>query len=279
MKSVVIQGIKGSFHHEAVVKFFKDEETEIIDSPTFHSLVKSVKRNEADYGMMAIENSIAGTILPNYSLITKNNLHITGEIVLPIKHNLLALESDSLETITEVQTHPMALLQCENFLEQYPEWKLLTKDDTATCARNISLNRLKGVATIGSGLAAEMYGLKILAENIHDVPDNFTRFYLLSKNQEKIDDFNKASLYFTTDHTMGSLARVLNILAKYRINMTKIQSVPLSGSVFQYSFHVDIVFENSGYDNYYKALEEMKTQTGFLHVLGEYKEYKEHKIK
>ncbi|MDR2121674.1 MAG: prephenate dehydratase [Flavobacteriaceae bacterium] len=274
MKSVVIQGIKGSFHHEAVVKFFKDEEVEIVDSPTFHSLVKSVTQNESDYGMMAIENSIAGTILPNYSLITKNNLYITGEIAIPIKHNLLALESDTLETITEVQTHPMALLQCENFLEEHPDWKLLAKDDTATCARNIHLNGLKGTATIGSRLASEMYDLKILAENIHDISDNFTRFFLLSKNWEKMENFNKASLYFTTDHTMGSLARVLDTLVKYKMNMTKIQSVPLSGTVFQYSFHVDVVFEPGEYDNYHRALEEMKTQTGFLRVLGEYKEDK-----
>ncbi len=273
MKSVVIQGIKGSFHHEAVVKFFKDEEVEIVDSPTFHSLVKSVVQNEVDYGMMAIENSIAGSILPNYTLITKNKLHIIGEIALPIKHNLLALDSDTLETITEVQTHPMALLQCENFLEQYPDWNLLAKDDTATCARNISLNKMKGIATIGSKLASEMYNLKILAENIHDISDNFTRFYLLSKNPEKIEGFNKASLYFTTDHKMGSLAKVLNVLAKHGINLTKIQSVPLTGSVFQYSFHTNIVFENQ-HDNYYKALEEMKAQTGFLHILGEYKEHK-----
>ena len=273
MKSVVIQGIKGSFHHEAVVRFFQGEEVEIVDSPTFNSLVKAVIQEEVDYGMMAIENSIAGAILPNYTLITKNNLHIIGEIALPIKHNLLALKTESLETIKEVQTHPMALLQCENFLEQYPDWKLLAKDDTATCARNIHDKQMQGIATIGSRLASEMYDLKILAENIHDISDNFTRFYLLSKNPEKIENFNKASLYFTTDHTMGSLARVLNTLAKYEMNMTKIQSVPLTGSVFQYSFHVDIVSKN-GYDKYYQALEEMRAQTGFFKVLGEYKEHK-----
>lgn len=274
MKSVSIQGIKGSFHHEAVKNFFQDQNVEIIDSPTFKSVVEDVISGKANYGMIAIENSIAGAILPNYSLITKYKLHIIGEVILPIKLHLLALPEETLDSIYEVRTHPMALLQCENFLEQYPNWKLLSKDDTATCAYNISLNKMKGIATIGSKLAAEMYHLTILKENIHDVSDNYTRFYLLAASPQKIENFSKASLYFTTDHTMGSLARVLNILAKYKINITKIQSVPLKGSVFQYSFHADILTNGEKDDNYYKALEEIKQNTGFLNVLGEYKEYK-----
>ncbi|WP_295841400.1 prephenate dehydratase [uncultured Apibacter sp.] len=274
MKSVSIQGIKGSFHHEAVNNFFQGQNVEIIDSPTFKSVVEDVISGKANYGMIAIENSIAGAILPNYSLITKYKLHIIGEVILPIKLHLLALPEETLDSIYEVRTHPMALLQCENFLEQYPNWKLLSKDDTATCAYNISLNKMKGIATIGSKLAAEMYHLTILKENIHDISDNYTRFYLLAASPQKIENFSKASLYFTTDHTMGSLARVLNILAKYKINITKIQSVPLKGSVFQYSFHADILTNGEKDDNYYKALEEIKQNTGFLNVLGEYKEYK-----
>lgn len=274
MKSVSIQGIKGSFHHEAVNNFFQGQNVEIIDSPTFKSVVEDVISGKANYGMIAIENSIAGAILPNYSLITKYKLHIIGEVILPIKLHLLALPEETLDSIYEVRTHPMALLQCENFLEQYPNWKLLSKDDTATCAYNISLNKMKGIATIGSKLAAEMYHLTILKENIHDVSDNYTRFYLLAASPQKIENFSKASLYFTTDHTMGSLARVLNILAKYKINITKIQSVPLKGSIFQYSFHADILTNGEKDDNYYKALEEIKQNTGFLNVLGEYKEYK-----
>lgn len=274
MKSVSIQGIKGSFHHEAVNNFFQGQNVEIIDSPTFKSVVEDVISGKVNYGMIAIENSIAGAILPNYSLITKYKLHIIGEVILPIKLHLLALPEETLDSIYEVRTHPMALLQCENFLEQYPNWKLLSKDDTATCAYNISLNKMKGIATIGSKLAAEMYHLTILKENIHDISDNYTRFYLLAASPQKIENFSKASLYFTTDHTMGSLARVLNILAKYKINITKIQSVPLKGSVFQYSFHADILTNGEKDDNYYKALEEIKQNTGFLNVLGEYKEYK-----
>ncbi|TWP26786.1 prephenate dehydratase [Apibacter muscae] len=274
MKSVSIQGIKGSFHHEAVVKFFKEEEVEIVDSPSFNTLVKDIIQGTADYGMMAIENSIAGSILPNYSLITKNNLYIVGEVVIPIHHHLLALESETQETIREVQTHPMALLQCQNFLEKHEDWKQLAKDDTATCAKNISENHWKGVAGIGSHLAAERYNLKVLVKNIHDVADNYTRFYLLSQHKEKIEHFNKASLYFATNHKMGSLAQVLNLLAEHEMNITKIQSVPLPESVFQYSFHVDVVSDKKGYDHYYKALEEIKKVTGFLHVLGEYKQFK-----
>ena len=274
MKSISIQGIKGSFHHEAVNRFFQNEKVEIIDSPTFKTVVRDVINGKANYGMMAIENSIAGAILPNYSLITKNGLHIVGEVVLPIKHHLLALPGETLDSISEVRTHPMALLQCENFLEKYPDWKLLSKDDTATCAYNIHSKKMKGIATIGSKLAAEMYQLQVLAENIHDVSDNYTRFYLLSPQTEKVENFTKASLYFTTDHTMGSLAKVLNILANHQMNITKIQSVPLSGSVFQYSFHADIITPGGNDDNYRRALEEIKNNTNFLHILGEYKEDK-----
>lgn len=274
MKSISIQGIKGSFHHEAVNRFFQNEKVEIIDSPTFKTVVRDVINGKANYGMMAIENSIAGAILPNYSLITKNGLHIVGEVVLPIKHHLLALPGETLDSISEVRTHPMALLQCENFLEKYPDWKLLSKDDTATCAYNIHSKKMKGIATIGSKLAAEMYQLQVLAENIHDVSDNYTRFYLLSPQTEKVENFTKASLYFTTDHTMGSLAKVLNILANHQMNITKIQSVPLSGSVFQYSFHADIITPGGNDNNYRRALEEIKNNTNFLHILGEYKEDK-----
>ncbi|MXP04879.1 MULTISPECIES: prephenate dehydratase [unclassified Apibacter] len=274
MKSISIQGIKGSFHHEAVNRFFQNEKVEIIDSPTFKTVVRDVINGKANYGMMAIENSIAGAILPNYSLITKHGLHIVGEVVLPIKHHLLALPGETLDSISEVRTHPMALLQCENFLEKYPDWKLLSKDDTATCAYNIHSKKMKGIATIGSILAAEMYQLQVLAENIHDVSDNYTRFYLLSPQSEKVENFTKASLYFTTDHTMGSLAKVLNILANHQMNITKIQSVPLSGSVFQYSFHADIITPGGNDDNYRRALEEIKNNTNFLHILGEYKEDK-----
>lgn len=274
MKSVVIQGIKGSFHHEAVGKFFGSEEVEIVDSPTFNSLVKQLVNKEVDYGMMAIENSIAGSILPNYSLLTKNDLYIWGEIALPIRHNLLALKGQTLADITEVRTHPMALLQCENFLDQYTDWKRLAMDDTATCARNIQEKQYKSVASIGSTLAAEMYDLEILAENIHDVYDNYTRFFLLSREPKKVEGFNKASLYFYTDHQKGSLNRVLEILASHDLNLSKIQSVPLSGSVFQYSFHAGVVLVNEDYDKYYKAMEEVTKATRYLKVLGEYKQDK-----
>lgn len=272
MKSVVIQGIKGSFHHEAVTRFFKEEAVEIVDSPTFNSLVKQVINEDADYGMMAIENSIAGSILPNYSLMTKNDLYIWGEIKLPIKHNLLALGGQTLADITEVRTHPMALLQCENFLDRYDSWKRLAMDDTATCARNIQNNQYKGVASIGSMLAAKMYGLEVLAENIHDVYDNYTRFYLLSKQPKKVEGFNKASFYFYTDHQKGSLNRVLEILSSHDLNLSKIQSVPLTGSVFQYSFHANVVLVNNNYDLYYKAIEEVRKTTRFFKILGEFKE-------
>lgn len=274
MKSVIIQGIKGSFHHEAVTRFFKDQEVDIVDSPTFNSLVRQVVNHSVDYGMMAIENSIAGSILPNYSLMTKNKLYIGGEIALPIKHNLLALKGQTLEDIHQVRTHPMALLQCENFLDNYDHWQRLAMDDTATCARNIQDKQMHGVASIGSKLAAQMYDLEILAEDIHDVYDNYTRFYLVGTKPIQVKGFNKATLYFYTDHKKGRLSKVLEILASHELNLTKIQSVPLSGSVFEYSFHVNVVLVNENYDLYYKALEELKQATQYLVVLGEYIEDK-----
>lgn len=274
MKSVIIQGIKGSFHHEAVERFFKDQPVEIVDSPTFNSLVKQVVDGNVDYGMMAMENSIAGSILPNYSLMTKKKLYVGGEIALPIRHHLLALKGQKLDQIQEVRTHAMALLQCGDFLEKHEHWRRLAMDDTATCAKNIQLNQLHGVAGIGSSLAAKMYGLDILESNIHDVYDNFTRFFLISTKPIKVENFDKATLYFFTDHQKGRLSKVLQILADHELNLTKIQSVPISGSVFQYSFHVNVVLVNKNYDLYYQALEKVKQVTQHLSVIGEYKEDK-----
>lgn len=274
MKSVIIQGIKGSFHHEAVQRFFKEQEVEIVDSPTFNSLVKQVVAHKVDYGMMAMENSIAGSLLPNYNLMTRKGLYIGGEVALPIKHNLLALKGQTLEDIKEVRTHPMALLQCENFLDQHENWQRLAMDDTATCAKNIQLNQMYGVGAIGSTLAAKLYGLDIVAENIHDAFDNFTRFYLIGTQPMNVKGFDKATLYFYTDHKQGRLGKVLEILASHDMNLTKIQSVPISGSPFQYSFHVNVVLVNKNYDLYYQALEKLKQVTAHLSVLGEYMEDK-----
>lgn len=274
MKSVIIQGIKGSFHHEAVERFFKEQPVDIIDSPTFNSLVKQVVDGSVDYGMMAMENSIAGSILPNYSLMTKKKLYVGGEIALPIRHHLLALKGQTLDQIEEVRTHPMALLQCGDFLENHEHWRKLAMDDTATCAKNIQLNQMRGVAGIGSALAAKMYDLEILQENIHDVYDNFTRFFLISTQPVHVDDFDKATLYFFTDHQKGRLSKVLEILAEHELNLTKIQSVPISGSVFQYSFHVNVVLVNKNYDLYYRALEKVRQVTQHLSIIGEYKEDK-----
>ncbi|MHC5201807.1 prephenate dehydratase [Myroides sp. LJL119] len=274
MKSVIIQGIKGSFHHEAVERFFKEQPVEIVDSPTFTTLVNQVVDHKVDYGMMAMENSIAGSILPNYSLMTKKKLYIGGEIALPIKHHLLALKGQTLDDITQVRTHPMALLQCENFLDQNPNWQRLAMDDTATCARNIQEKQMYGVAGIGSALAAKMYDLEILQHNIHDVYDNFTRFFLVGTKPMNVNGFDKATLYFFTDHQKGRLSKVLEILAQHEMNLTKIQSVPISGSVFQYSFHVNVVLVNKNYDLYYQALEKLKDVTRHLSVIGQYMEDK-----
>lgn len=273
MLLISIQGIPGSFHHEAASLFFKNQEWKLIPCSTFRLLAKSVYDKNTDFGVMAIENSIAGGILPNYNLINQYNLKIIGEIILPIHHHLLSLPSDEIDDIKEVRTHPMAFLQCSNFLEKYPDWILLEKDDTATCAKNINLHQMRGTAGIGSLLAAELYHLKLLKKNIHDVSNNYTRFYIIANSDQLVNhkDYNKASLYFSTDHSSGSLAKVLDIFSKNNINLTHIQSVPLPGTLFEYSFHVDIFFNNP--ENYHTVIEKIKLNTGFLKILGEYKQH------
>ena len=219
---------------------------------------------------MAIENSIAGSILPNYNLLQKSNLKITGEIYLQINQNLLAYPGVQLQDIREVHSHPMALLQCIDYLEKHP-WKLIESEDTALSAKQIHQHHSKHTAAIASKLAAELYDLEIIAPNIHTLKNNYTRFLALARVEDavEIEEADKASVNFHTDHSKGSLARVLTRIAEGGINLSKLQSMPIPGSDFKYSFHADMEFDTI--DQYEEVMEKIEAITESLTVLGVYK--------
>ncbi len=268
--TVAIQGIKGSFHHQVALEYFQ-ENVPIDECLSFEALVDSMINNHSQQAVMAIENSIAGAIIPNYALIDKHNLHIIGEYYLDIVQNLMVLNGQQLSEIQEVHSHPMALLQCMDFLKTHPHIKLVEDKDTAETARRIHTNQLKNIAAIGSKVAAKMYDLTIIVPEIQTVNNNMTRFFILSKNENKIDKelINKASLKFELDDTPGSLATVLNVMTNCKLNLTKIQSMPIIETPFQYSFFVDVVFEK--YKHYEKAKKVLEIMTNHFKVLGEYK--------
>jgi prephenate dehydratase len=268
-EKVAIQGIKGSFHHQVALEYFQ-EDVWVDECLSFESVVDSLLHHQSDYAVMAIENSIAGSIIPNYALIDTNNLHIVGEYYLDIVQNLMALNGQSLDEITEVHSHPMALLQCMDFLKKQPNIKLVEDKDTAETARRIHLNQLKGIAAIGSNVAAKMYDLNIIAPEIQTVNNNMTRFFIISKKETSAskETINKASLKFELEDTPGSLATVLNVMTNCKLNLTKIQSMTIIETPFQYSFFVDVVFEK--YKHYEKASKILEIMTSHFKVLGEY---------
>lgn len=274
IEKIAIQGIKGSFHHQVALEYFQST-IEIDECLSFESLVDSLLKNNSQLAVMAIENSIAGSIIPNYALIDKNNFHIIGEYYLDIVQNLMVLNGQKLEEIQEVHSHPMALLQCMDFLKKHPKIKLVEDKDTAETAKRIHQNQIKGIAAIGSKVAAGLYNLTIIAPEIQTVNNNMTRFFIISK--EKIhpeisgskEEINKASLKFELDDTPGSLATVLNVMTNCKLNLTKIQSMPIIETPFQYSFFVDVVFEK--YKHYEKAVKILEIMTNHFKVLGEYK--------
>lgn len=265
---VAIQGTLGSYHHQASVNYFPDQNFELVELESFKKLAQSIFQSHVDFGIMAIENTIAGTLLPNYSLITKYQLKIVGEVYLPIQHQLMALPGTKLENLQEIQSHPMALLQCDQFLEDYNHLRILETSDTALTAKKIKERNLPNVAAIASELSAEIYGLEILKRNIQTFSKNFTRFFILAKRAEKPLIYNKASILFTTTHKSGSLANILNELVYLNINMEKIQSVPIIDQPWQYAFHVDVSFETP--DNFQELLQRIRLKTNFLDVLGLY---------
>ena len=267
-KKIAIQGIESSFHEEAAYKYFgKDIET--VKCLSFQDLCESLKDGESDFAIMAIENSIAGSLLQNYTLLQEYSFNIIGEIFIRIKMNLMALPGTKIEDIKVAQSHPIAIRQCSRFLTGLKGVLLEEKEDTAICAKNIAKHRLSNVAAVASASAAEIFGLEILAKSIETNKKNFTRFIILSRTPEKDKQRSKATLFFQLPHDPGALAKILNILAAYSINLTKIQSVPIVGKPYEYNFHVDMIWES--YANFQKAIKTIEGIAVNLEILGEYK--------
>ncbi|MDR2475619.1 MAG: prephenate dehydratase, partial [Bacteroidales bacterium] len=247
MKKIAIQGIAGSYHDIAARKYFENEEIGIIACKTFADVFTAVKNDEASIAMMAIENTIAGSLLPNYELLRQSDLRIFGEYKLRISHTFSALPNQTLDDIREVISHPIAIMQCQDFLNTLSKVKVIQGDDTATIARDISKASISGQAAICSQEAAEHYGLQILEKGIETNKRNFTRFLLMADhwNVDNLTDktsINKSSLVFSLTHNEGSLSQVLSVLSFYNMNLTKIQSLPIIGREWEYLFYVDLIF-------------------------------------
>jgi len=269
-KKIAIQGFEGSFHQSAAIKYY-GKEVEVICCSTFREVVKVAGDSSiSDGGLMAIENSIAGSILPNYNLLQKSKLKIVGEIYLQINQNLLVNPGVSLDDIKEVHSHPMALLQCSDYLEKY-NWKLIETEDTALSARHIHQHKSKHIAGIAGELAAELFQLNIIAPNIHTQKNNYTRFWVLEReeSEREIEGANKASIIFETDHTKGSLAKVLTTISEGNVNLSKLQSMPIPGSDWKYAFHADCEFTDIEQLN--NVLENIRPFTANIKVYGIYK--------
>lgn len=270
--TVAIQGIRGSFHHKVAQDFF-GEEVDVIACGNFQDLVSNLLKGTATDAVMAIENSIAGSIIPNYALIDKNNLNIEGERYLEISQNLMALPGQKLSDLKEVWSHPMALLQCNDFFQDHEHIRLVEQDDTAAAAMRIAENKTQGVGAIASKTAAQIYGLELLAEDIQTIKANSTRFFILNTNgRTEADVPDKASVKFLTDHKRGSLAAVLNVMSDCRLNLTKIQSLPVIETPWKYAFFVDVTFEH--YEDFEKAKKLLEIMAQEFKVLGEYKNRK-----
>jgi prephenate dehydratase len=270
---VSIQGFEGSFHQVAAQQYF-GKNVEVIPCASFREVIRIASdKKQSHGGVMAIENSIVGSILPNYNLLQKSNLLVVGEIYLQIRQHLLVNPGVALEDIREVHSHPMAIQQCLDYLDKF-DWKLVETEDTALSAKLLHQHHSKHVAAIASRLAAELFGLQVLAPNIHTMKNNYTRFLVIQREDSanEVQDANKASVNFHTDHSQGSLARVLTRVADGGINLSKLQSSPIPGSDWQYSFHADMEFETL--DQFNRVIESIRPITAALKVYGVYKKGK-----
>jgi len=272
IKRIVIQGGYGAFHEIAAYKYFDKQKIEILPRDTFKDLMTALKKDKADYGIMAIENSLAGSILPNYSLLKDSSMKIIGEIYMRIKQNLVALPGQKISDIREVFSHPMAILQCQIFFDQYDNIKLIESMDTAMSAKIIRDEKLIGTGAIASRLAAEKYELEIIASSIETNKKNYTRFLILGNGQYETtarEEVNKSSIHFALSHKIGGLSKILSILSYYDLNLSKIQSMPIIGGDWEYQFYVDVEFTD--YALYRQSVEAIKPFTSDLGILGEYK--------
>ena len=273
IKTVAIQGAEGSNHHK-VARTFYGNDIKLKECLSFDMLVDSLIDKSSSQAIMAIENTIVGSIIPNYALIDKNNLHICGERYLNIHHHLMALPNQKIENIKEVCSHPMALLQCKEFFKKHQHIKLVEDVDTAEVAKRIAKEKLHGVAAIAPKIAAEIFGLEVIKDEIQTIKDNATRFVILQteKPNNGIDQINKASIRFQLNHKRGSLAAILNVLSDCKMNLTKIQSLPIIETPWKYAFFVDVTFEN--YNDYKKAKAVIEIMALDFKILGEYKNAK-----
>jgi prephenate dehydratase len=272
-KKVTIQGYEGSFHQVAARQFF-GKNVDVIPCATFREVVRiGEDSKQSDGGVMAIENSIAGSILPNYNLLQKSKLQVIGEVYLSISQNLLVYPGVKLEDIKEVHSHPMAILQCLDYLENYT-WKLVETEDTALSAKQVMEHKSKHTAAIASKFAAQLFDLDVIKPDIHTLKNNITRFLIMVPAKQKIEiaDANKASIYFQTDHSKGILSKVLAKIAQGGANLSKLQSMPIPGSTFKYGFYADIEFEQRKQLD--KLLVELKLMTNQFKVFGLYKKGK-----
>ena len=275
MRRIAIQGVKGSYHDIAAHKYFKDEEIELICCNTFEEVFAQIKKDSDVIGVIAIENTIAGSLLHNYELLRESGTTIIGEHKLRISHSIMCLPEDNWEDLTEVNSHPVALAQCRDFLHNHPELKIVETEDTAGSAENIRNNNLRGHAAICSKYAAGLYDMKIMEEGIETNKHNFTRFLVISnpwladelKDRSKV---NKANIVFSLPHSEGSLSQVLSIFSFYKINLTKIQSLPIIGREWEYMFYVDVMFND--YLRYKQSIDAVTPLTKALKILGEYAE-------
>lgn len=279
MKKVAIQGALGSFHDIAAHQYFNDEEVELICCATFEEVFDNVLHDNKVIALCAIENTIAGSLLHNYELLKQSGLQVVGEHKLRISHSFVCLPEEDWNDITEVNSHPIALMQCREFLNRHPAIKVVEAEDTALSAELIKKGNLKGHAAICSKAAAQLYGMKVLEEGIETNKHNFTRFLVVADpwqvdelNRHRRNEVNKASLVFSLPHEEGSLSQVLSILSFYHINLTKIQSLPIIGREWEYQFYVDVVFDNVL--RYKQSIIAITPLTKELKILGEYEQFK-----
>lgn len=277
MKRVAIQGVSGAFHEIAARQYFNGEEIEIVPCVTFRDVFCVMTEDPGVLGIIAIENTIAGSLLQNHNLLRESGNVIIGEHKLRISHTLAAMPGQGINEIKEVHSHPIALMQCEEFLEQHHHLRAVESDDTALSAKEIAENKIMGRAAICSRFAAEKYGLEIIADGIETNKRNFTRFLIVAAPEladKMIQDIklNKSSMVFTLPHEEGSLAKVLSILSFYRVNLTKIQSLPIVGREWEYQFYISLTFDN--YERYRQSLDAVRPLLKDFQLLGEYQEGK-----
>lgn len=279
MKKIAIQGVLGSYHDIAAHEFFENEEIELICCSTFEDVFRAMAEDSSVIGMLAIENTIAGSLLHNYELLRQSGVEIVGEHKLRISHCMVCLPQDDWQDIKEVHSHPIALMQCRQFLSQHAQIKVVEAEDTALSAEMISKQALRGHAAICSAAAAKMYGMKVLQEGIETNKHNFTRFLVVADawqaddiRRQRRTEVDKSSMVFTLPHEEGSLSQVLSILSFYRINLTKIQSLPIIGREWEYQFYVDVVFDDLL--RYKQSIVAIGPLTKELKILGEYEDAK-----